>query len=140
MKPIQNRALILGLSLLLVMWMAGCGKKGPPSVASAKAVTLPAPVNLTIINEQGMLSWNYDPASVPEPIRLQGFDIFRASLDKEGCEGCPIIFERLDRVNQDVRQYAVKPIPGHTCYFKIQAIGEPDIKSEFSRVVQNKYE
>ena len=91
-----RHALIYSAGLVIVL-LAGCGKKTPPVPPQT---VLPAPIKdlRYQLDEKGVtLKWSYPNRTAQGerlPYRLKGFAVYRAVLSEEDyCPGCPITFE-----------------------------------------------
>ncbi len=128
---------IIGVCLCLAVMAAGigCGKKAPPRAPQKPGQSVASPGNLTaaLNNGQLILTWTHetDPDNAVLPPKY--FDVSMAV--PAACEGCPFVFESVARVPvPDMMFQMPVPEPGIR-YFRVQAVGDHDVRSEYSRTV-----
>lgn len=73
----------------------GCGKKGPPLAPLNKGNILLAPTGIayTLKDNRVLLTWTHAVDPDNANIAAEGFEVFVATKDAQGCEGCPFIFK-----------------------------------------------
>ena len=130
MKKYFNRVTLFILAALLVTAVAGCGIKRPPLPPVRAMPKAPAGLAFVLEGETATLTWSHDGG------KQAGFEIARATLASDGCEGCPLRFITLDTV--DARTFAFTTIikPGFRHYFRVRAFTGSDAFSGSSNTVQ----
>jgi predicted small lipoprotein YifL len=115
----------------------GCGKKGPPLPPLNEGNILAPPTDLTytLNNRQVILTWTHRVDPVRAKIKPEGYEIFMATKDMEGCEGCPFIFKSVGIVSMPDTSFQYKIGNELKFYFRIQALGENDVKSTYSKTL-----
>lgn len=145
MKNINQISKIVNLGFILLVSVfffsgfvfSGCGKKGPPEMIE-KSVKILKPVdniNYQIKDSQIVLKWDSDYKQA-----IEGFEIFMAKQNIKECQGCPVVFVRIDSVADDVNYYEKELIKGYRYFFKIITSGTNDIKSSDSEIVKIEFE
>jgi predicted small lipoprotein YifL len=133
----------LGLICLVSLFsITACGKKGPVLAPIKTGDVLAAPENLkyTLEGNQIILTWTHAVDPVNARLKPQAFNIYMATKELEGCEGCPFVFENTGLVPMpDMVHRQHIPLGRHN-YFRVQAIGENDIKSDYSKTVYIDFE
>ncbi len=130
--PVLSVILLLGLMLVLA-----CGKKGPPlpPLVDGNAIAPPTNLAYTLNDRQVSISWTH--AVDPQEAKMQpeGFTVFVATKDLDGCEGCPFIFKPAGTVGMPEMsfQYTLKEELHY--YFRVQALGKNDLKSKYSKTL-----
>jgi len=119
----------------------GCGKKGPPLPPEIKGQIIAAPFDLTYTVDKTRiaLSWKHKIDGKTAIVKPEGFEIFRVKKTFEDCEGCPFAFEKIGLVSVPSMEFVSKIEKGFKYYFRVQAIGDNDMRSEFSKTVQYEY-
>ena len=128
---------IIGVCLCLAALAAvtGCGKKAPPRVPEKPGRAVAAPVDpaAEITGRQLTLTWTHqiDPENAVLAPRY-----FEVSMALPAvCEGCPFVFRTVGQVSMPETVFHMPlPDPG-VRYFRIQAVGDHDVRSEYSRTV-----
>ena len=123
--------------LLSGLVVTGCGKKGPPEIIK-KSVEALKPVKNLKYQIQGsniLLQWeaNYKQ-------KIDGFGIFMAKQNIKECQGCPVVFERIDYLPSELNQYQKELKKGYRYFFKIKTLGANNIKSRDSETVEIEFE
>lgn len=128
---------IMGLCFVWVMMLAGigCGKKAPPRAPQKPGQNVAVPENPTVTLNEGqmILTWTHeiDPENAALPPRY--FEISMAV--PEECEGCPLVFEPVGQVAMPDMVFQM-PVPeSGVRYFRLHAVGDHDIRSDYSRTV-----
>ena len=132
MKPIAGTLIRISLVLCLAAGLTACGVKAPPLPPLEKgAVAVPGDFNATVQESGVTLSWTYPKAKGVLP--AQAFEVSLAELDNEACQGCPLTFRVIERVDASVTSLFVKPSVDVDSYFRVQALGENEIRGAYSK-------
>lgn len=128
---------ITGVCLCLVMMAAGigCGKKAPPRAPQKPGQSVASPTDPTaaLDNGQLILTWTHETDPDDAALPPKYFDVSMAV--PAACEGCPFVFESVARVPvPDMVFQMPVPEPG-VRYFRVQAVGDHDVRSQYSRTV-----
>ena len=139
-----KRAVILFLIVLcgaIVIAFSGCGKKGPPLPPEIKGQKISAPFDLkyTPGDKKISLTWNHKIDNETAVIKPEGFEVFMAKKTFEACVGCPFVFKTIGSVSMPSMEFNTKIEKGYKYYFRIQATGEDNMRSEYSKTVQFEY-
>ena len=126
--------LLLAFFLLLSgLIFSGCGQKGPPEIIEKIQVKLKPVKNLNyqIKDSSILLKWesNYKQ-------NISGFGIFMAKQNIKKCQGCPVVFNRIDFISPDLNEYQKELEKGYRYFFKIKTSGVDDIKSKSSETIK----
>lgn len=129
------------LATLLVMVFFGCGKKGPPLPPDIKGKTISAPFDLkyTSNDNEIRLAWNHKIDTETAFVKPAGFEVFMAKKTFEACEGCPFEFEMINFVQMPSTAFSRKLEKGFKYYFRVQAVDDDNMRSEYSKTVQFEY-
>ena len=129
---------LLVLSINLFFIFSGCGKKGPPLPPEIKGWVIAAPFDLkhTLNDDTMNLSWNHEIDKETAVIKPEGFEIHMAKKTYEECAGCPFKFNKIGSVSMPAMEFVFKLHKGFKYYFRIQAVGEDNTKSEYSNTLQ----
>ncbi len=130
---------VKGLMLVVVIFLImACGQKGPPLPPLKDGNIIAQPTDLAYtLNEKGMtLTWAHIVDPVNAKIPAEGFQVYMATKDLNGCEGCPFIFKSVGVVSMPDMSFHHPLKKGIHYYFRVQAIGQDDMKSKYS---QTKY-
>ena len=142
----KNKRIIFQLSMVLfsVIFLAfsGCGKKGPPLPPIIKGQKIAPPFDLkyTFDDKKITLSWNHEIDTETAAVKPQGFEIFMAKKTFESCVGCPLVFKPVGSVSIPSMEFMTRLEKGFKYYFRVQATGEDNMKSDFSKTVQFEYQ
>ncbi len=130
--PVLSVILLLGLLLALA-----CGKKGPPLPPLVDGYAIAPPSNLayTLNDRQVAISWTHAIDPQEAKIQPEGFTVFVATKDLDGCEGCPFIFKPAGNVGMPEMSFQYTLKEGLHYYFRIQALGKNDLKSKYSKTL-----
>jgi len=139
-KRIAIQVLIVFLSALLFVF-SGCGKKGPPMPPEIKGQKIAAPFDLTytLDGQEITFSWNHKIDKETATVKPEGFEIFMAKKTVEACEGCPFEFEKTGVISMPAMEFSTRIEKGFKYYFRVQATGENNMRSEYSKTVQFEY-
>jgi len=124
-------------TLLCLAVLAGCGIKGPPKAPLKAGNVLAPPENLayTLNRDTVTLSWTHTVDPVNAKIQPEGFKVFLAVKSQDGCEGCPFLFEEAGVVPMPGMQFRSTLKKGYHHYFRVQAVGDDDRVSTFSKTL-----
>lgn len=124
--------LLIFILLLSGFIFTGCGKKGPPEIIKKSVIKL-APVNLKyqIQGSNILLQWKPDYQQ-----KIDGFGIFMAKQNIKECQGCPVVFERIDYLPPELNQYKKELKKGYKYFFKIKTVSTNNINSNDSETVE----
>jgi predicted small lipoprotein YifL len=139
-KPvIQGLMVLCSLFFLLA---SGCGKKGPPLPPEIKGQKIAAPFDLKYAYGKKIivLSWNHRIDNENAVIKPLGFEIFMARKTFEACEGCPFKFKKIGFVSAPSMEFTIPIEKGYKYYFRVQATGDDNMRSEYSKTVQFEYQ
>ena len=127
---------IFGL-LLSGLVSTGCGKKGPPEMIEKAQEKLKPVKNLSyqIQTSTILLKWESDYKQT-----IAGFEIFMAKQNIKKCQGCPVVFIKIDSLSSDANKYQKELEIGNRYFFKIVTIGAKDIKSIDSETIKIEFE
>lgn len=131
----MKRSLVFTAVVLLGFGlMAGCGKKGPPLVPLSGGNMISPPVNLVyeLDGSRALLTWAHKTDPENAKIEAEGFEVFVATKDPEGCRGCPFIFKSAGIVPMPETAFTYELAPELYYYFRVRALGAKGMKSEFS--------
>jgi hypothetical protein len=136
-----------GIPILMVLCctallaFGGCGKKDSPLPPEIKGHKIAAPFNVKYrsYDKEIVLSWDHKIDSKTAAVKPEGFDIFMNKKTFDDCEGCPFEFEKIGRVSMPSREFVTSIEKGFKYYFRVQAIGDGHMASEFSKTVQFEY-
>jgi|GEM_PF-496854 len=140
----RNASVFLILTAIMLTGLGlagGCGKKGPPLPPLNKGNLIAAPAGLGYTLDERLngsritLTWAHavDPENAKIP--PEGFEIFVATKDAAGCEGCPFIFKSAGIVPMPKMEFTYDLGPDLKYYFRIQAMGKNDVRSKFSKTL-----
>ena len=140
----NNTAAVQGLIILcgfIFLAFQGCGMKLPPLPPDIKGQAIAAPFDLKYtLGEKGIeLSWKHATDKETANVKPEGFDIFMAQKTFDACEGCPFVFKKVGFVSMPARHFVKDIKKGFKYYFRVQATGRDNMKSEFSKTVQLEY-
>ena len=140
----NKRAVIQFLMILfsvILLAFSGCGKKGPPLPPEIKGQKITAPFDLkyTPGDKEIILSWNHKIDKEMAAVKPEGFEIFMAEKPFEACEGCPFEFKMIGVVSMPSMEFSTPIEKGFKYYFRVQATGDNDMRSEYSKTVQFEY-
>jgi predicted small lipoprotein YifL len=135
-KIIIIAALALLINLFFVF--SGCGQKGPPLPPEIKGDKIAIPFDLTHTLDQNQVTlfWKHEIDKETAVIKPEGFDIHMAKKTYQECAGCPFKFKKIGSVYIPATKFVLKIQQGFKYYFRIQAIGGDDVKSEYSKTIQ----
>ncbi|MDA3791414.1 MAG: hypothetical protein PF503_23310 [Desulfobacula sp.] len=137
----NKRAVIQSLMVLsgiIILAFSGCGKKGLPLAPEINGQKIAAPFDLKYIsdNKEIILSWNHKVDIEKAFVKPRDFEIFMAKKTIEACVGCPFEFKTIGIVSMPSMEFIFKIEKGFKYYFRVHAIGNDNIKSEYSKTIQ----
>jgi len=137
----NKRAVIQSLMVLsgiIILAFSGCGKKGLPLAPEIKGQKISAPFDLKYISDDKeiILSWNHKVDIEKAALKPRDFEIFMAKKNIETCVGCPFEFKTIGIVSMPSMEFIFKIEKGFKYYFRVQATGDDNIRSEYSKTVQ----
>ncbi|MFN2358827.1 MAG: hypothetical protein ABR534_13940 [Desulfotignum sp.] len=123
--------IVLGL-----IQVTGCGKKTPLDLPEKPGQAMAAPENVkaVVTDTHLTLTWTHEPDPKDAVLAPAYFEVSMAM--PEDCEGCPFVFQTVGQVDMP-RMVFEMPLPDTTRsrYFRVQAVGENDVRSEYSSTV-----
>lgn len=131
--------LICLASLFLIF---SCGKKGPvlPSIKAGNVLAAPENIAYILEGNQVILSWTHAIDPINARLQPQSFKVFSATKNADACQGCPFVFKIAGLVPMPAMVYRQNLPLGPRYYFRVQAIGENDIKSGYSKTISIDFE
>ncbi len=136
MKFCKKQFFSLGFLFLIVLFLApSCGKKGPPLALIKEGNILAAPENVayTLEKNQVTLTWTHTIDPVKAKLAPEAFNVYMATKELDGCEGCPFVFESVGVIPMPDMVYRQSLEPGLLYYFRVQTIGKNEMKSGYSK-------
>ncbi|MGM0395406.1 MAG: hypothetical protein ACQEQ5_13305 [Thermodesulfobacteriota bacterium] len=131
----RHAGLILGLCLICAAMAAGmgCGKKAPPRAPEKPGQAVAAPENLVAEVTDGRLTltWTHETDPVDAVVVPRYFEVSMAL--PTDCEGCPFVFRTVGQVAMPDMVFQMSLSDPGVRYFRVQAVGDPDVRSEYSR-------
>lgn len=126
---------------IILLVVLGCGKKLPPLPPEIEGNVIAAPFDLKYtLGDKGVaLSWKHSIDKETAYVKPEGFDIFMAKKTFDACEGCPFVFKKVGFVSMPAREFVTEIEKGFKYYFRVQATGEDNMRSGFSKTVQFEY-
>jgi hypothetical protein len=130
--------ILLALSINIVLVLSGCGKKGAPLPPEIKGEGILAPFDLqSDLNTTSItLSWKHETDKNTAIIKPESFDIFMAKKTFKECSDCPFKFNKIGSAAMPSMEFNFELKKGFKYYFRVQAIGEDNIKSPYSNTIQ----
>lgn len=86
------------------------------------------------------LSWDHVVDPVNAKIQPEAFRIYMAVRQKDDCQGCPFVFESMGEVPMPKMVFLHRIEQEQDYYFRVQAIGENDIKGPMSNPLHVSFE
>ncbi len=136
MEFYKKQFFLLVFLFLIVSFLApSCGKKGPPLAPIKEGNVLAAPENVayTLEGNQVTLTWTHTIDPVNAKLAPEAFNVYMATKDLDGCEGCPFVFESVGVIPMPDMVYRRSLETGLLYYFRVQAIGKNEMKSGYSK-------
>lgn len=132
---------LMVLSGIALLAFSGCGKKGPPLPPEIKGQKIAAPFDLKyrVVDNEIILSWNHKIDAETAFVKPDNFEIFMAKKTFEACEGCPFEFNPAGTVSMPSMEFTTGIQKGFKYYFRVQAMGDDAMRSEYSKTVQFEY-
>lgn len=136
----QKRSILffILISALIGLNLSACGEKGPPLPPEVKGekVFEPYDLKLTLSDDILFLTWDHRVDPINAKIKPESFEVFMGIKDMEACKGCPFIFEQVATVPMPTMEYITRVKKDTNYYFRVQAVGADDQRSEYSKTVQ----
>ena len=134
--------LLISVGGFILLLNSGCGKKGPPVPPLIDGHKIAAPFDLkySLDDSTISLSWKHEIDTQKASVKPDGFDILMARKTIEACEGCPFKFKKVGFVSMPDKAFSIELEKGYNYYFRIQATGEENMKSDVSQTVQFEYQ
>jgi hypothetical protein len=141
----NKRAILQSLLVLfsvILLTFSGCGKKGPPLAPIIKGHKIAQPFDLkyTPGDRKIILFWKHSIDKNTAVVPPQGFEIFMAKKTFEACVECPLVFKPVGSVSIPAMEFMIRIEKGFKYYFRVQAMGEDNMRSDFSKTVQFEYQ
>lgn len=133
--------LLIILCGIIALSITGCGKKGPPLPPVIKGEKIAAPFDLKAASSDGKirLSWHHGIDNEEASLKPEGFEVFVVKKTFEACEGCPFKFKMIGFVSMPSMEFIAPLEKGFKYYFRVQAIGDDNMRSEYSKTIQFEY-
>ncbi|MCP3875953.1 MAG: hypothetical protein GY699_22720 [Desulfobacteraceae bacterium] len=131
--------MVVASTFLLIF--SGCGKKGPPlpPIVKGKKIATPADLKYTYSDKDIALTWQHKIDAETAAVKPDGFEIFMAKKTFEACEGCPFKFKVIGFVSMPSMKFVMDIEKGFKYYFRVQAVNDANMRSEYSKTVQFEY-
>jgi len=128
---------LLVLSGVFILAFSGCGTKGLPLAPEIKGQKIATPVDLKYItgDKEIILSWNHEVDNKTAFVKPKAFEIFMAKKTFDACVGCPFEFTAIGVVSMPSMEFFAKIEKGFKYYFRVQAKGDDDMRSEYSKTI-----
>ena len=125
------------LAVVLTLGLVGCGKKAPPLMPLSVADPLSVPGDLTpkMEGKKVHLSWTYSKPSGSDLLPLY-FEVSMAKRTEDDCQGCPMTFETVAKVDMPFMKFSMELAPKVSYYFRVQAVGENQLRGEYSKTLK----
>ncbi len=123
---------------MTVIFSVGCGKKRSPIPPVTMDNNLAAPFDMKykVGGSKLVLSWRHQIDQKKAKIEPDGFEVFMAKKTFEDCEGCPFAFKLIGFVASPLKTLSVPIEKGYKYYFRVQALDEDGLRSEYSKTIQ----
>jgi predicted small lipoprotein YifL len=124
----------LGLVLVLSP-VFGCGKKTPPRVPEkpGQVVAPPEKLQAHTSGSQVTLTWTHAVHPVHAVRVPQYFEVSMAI--PADCEGCPLVFKPVGQAAMPKTRFQMPLTGTGPRYFRVQAVGDHDVRSEYSKTI-----
>ena len=132
----SSSGVMILLSLMLgLAFVSGCGKKAPPRAPEkpGQAVAAPADPAARISGSQLTLTWTHAVDPKHATLVPRYFEVSMAIVPN--CEGCPFVFRPAGQVAMPGTVFQMQMDAPGPRYFRIQALGDHDVRSEYSRTI-----
>jgi predicted small lipoprotein YifL len=130
------RSAVCVIIVLALIQGTGCGKKTPLDLPEkpGQALTAPENVKVDITGTRMILTWTHEPDPKNAVLSPRYFEVSMAV--PEDCEGCPFVFMTVGQAAMP-RMVFEMPLPEPTMprYFRVQAVGDNDVRSAYSSTV-----
>lgn len=113
----------------------GCGKKTLPRAPEKPGQALAAPGDpvAELRGGQVTLTWTHEIDPENAVLVPRYFEVSMAL--PTACEGCPFVFEPVGQVAMPDMGFQMRLSEPGIRYFRVQAVGDHDTRSEYSRTV-----
>ena len=138
MRCQKSSAFVLAAMMIAVLSLVGgCGKKGPPlpPLKDGNEIAPPANLAYTLEKNRVLLTWTHTVDPVDAKIPPERFEVFVATKETSGCEGCPFIFKSAGIVPMPKMDFAFDLQPGLNYYVRMQSLGSDKLKSGYSKTL-----
>lgn len=126
------------LCVFIVGILANCGKKGPPlpPIVTGKKLAAVRDIQIKPYRNGVMLAWDHQVDEEKAFVEPESFEVFSAQKTLDDCEGCPFVFTSAAVVSLPDKKAYIPLDKGFIYYFRIQAIGDDNVRSEYSKTIQ----
>jgi hypothetical protein len=138
----RNQKFATQIAIILILFLFwGCGEKGPPLPPEIKGQQIAVPFDLkyALDGQKITLSWKHEIDKEIAIVKPEGFKIFMAKKTFKECASCPFKFNTVASVDMPSKEFIFKLDKGFKYYFRVQATGEDNMKSEYSKTIQVDY-
>jgi len=115
---------------------AGCGKKTPLELPEkpGQALTAPEDLKAVVSDTRVTLTWTHEPDPKNAVLTPRYYEISMAV--PEDCEGCPLVFKTVGQAAMPAMTFEM-PLADTAVsrYFRVQAVGKDEIRSDYSSTV-----
>jgi hypothetical protein len=96
----SKRIVLCGIFFLLCVSYFGCGVKGPPVPPKLPPVPAVADLAYAVVDQTIALTWRLPGRLSAEQANHAAFGLYRSrtALAESGCDGCPLVFEKVATV------------------------------------------
>lgn len=128
---------VVTISIFLVV-LTGCGEKGPPLPPVVQGNTIAPAHDLKASLHEGMVTLTWKHQVDPETARIdpEAFELYMAKKGPDDCETCPFEFNSIALVKMPRNWHLLHVEKGYKYYFRMKAIGENNVRSDYSETVQ----
>lgn len=142
---LKKPAGFLGITLFccfVLLCVSGCGKKDFPQPPEIKGQRLASPfeVTLSVKNDSVHLTWQHEIDKETAAVKPDGFEVHMARKTFETCEGCPFEFRLVGVVSLPSMTFSTQVEKGFKYYFRVRAVTDDMMKSNYSKTVQFEYQ
>ncbi len=129
--------IFLAMSAIIILVISGCGTKGLPLAPEIKGQKIATPIDLKYIigEKEIILSWNHEIDNKNAFVRPDAFEVFMAKKSFDACVGCPFEFKTIGVVSMPSMEFVSKIEKGFKYYYRVQAFGEDDMRSPYSKTI-----
>ena len=123
----STMTVLSGLFLLLGVICFGCGVKGPPVPRRQPPVPAVTDLAYVVADQTIVLTWRLPGPLSAKQANQAAFGLYRsrAALAESGCDGCPLVFEKvaaIPYVHAESNRFSIDvPLePGYRHVFKVR--------------------